>query len=263
MTAPCFVKLGSLVLCGMMMLHALGEVRAQSPESDAAKKTLADQNFPWYDSETGKEKAVAVSADPNETGQRDSTWLGSGDWQQSSTTTRRTMPSMGAFGTIVQIIVWFLIALGLLGLSYLVIMAFMKMDAKQVLGGGEDVEDEEEDRTRIENLPFQVKRPNANLLEEAQACYNRGEYNDAIIYLYSHQLIELDRRQAIHLTKGKTNRQYVRELRERPKLSNILEASVLLFEEAFFGRHTITRQQIDRCWNQLPDFQRELGLVTA
>ena len=127
----------------------------------------------------------------------------------------------------------------------------------------EVVEEEEVDRTRIENLPFQVKRPNANLLAEAQACYDRGEYNDAIIYLYSHQLIELDKRQAIHLTKGKTNRQYVRELRERPKLSNILESSVLLFEEAFFGRHSITRHQIDRCWNQLPDFQRELGLVTA
>jgi Domain of unknown function (DUF4129) len=166
--------------------------------------------------------------------------------------------------TFFQVLFWIIVATVLLGLSYVVIIAFMKMDAKQASGGGEDeVEDEEVNRTRIENLPFQVKRPNADLLAEARACYDRGEYNDAIIYLYSHQLIELDRRQAIHLTKGKTNRQYLRELRERPSLSNLLENSILLFEESFFGRHMITRAQLDRCWNQLPDFQRELERVPA
>lgn len=251
------------LLC-MIWLHvATGTTCAQTPEADPVKKSLEDQSFPWYDKEKETEKPVSIVADPDETGQRDSKWLGSGNWQ-SKQNTRTIRPFSTGLGTVFQVIIWIAVALGLLGLSYIVIVAFMKLDAKNVLGGGdEEVEEEEVDRTRIENLPFQVKRPNANLLAEAQACYDRGEYNDAIIYLYSHQLIELDKRQAIHLTKGKTNRQYVRELRERPKLSNILESSVLLFEEAFFGRHSITRNQIDRCWNQLPDFQRELGLVTA
>lgn len=252
-----------LACCLAIFLAAATSSRAQAPEGDPAKKALDDQNFPWYDSQTGSEKPVAIAPDPNETGQRDSKWLGSSNYK-TATNRRPFSFNFGALGQVLQVIIWIAVAVGLLGLTYVVITAFMKIDAKQVLGGGsEEVDDEEGDRTRIENLPFQVKRPNANLLEEAQACYNRGEYNDAIIYLYSHQLIELDRRQAIHLTKGKTNRQYLRELREKPKLSTILESSVLLFEEAFFGRHTVTRQQIDRCWNQLPDFQRELGLVTA
>ena len=192
------------------------ERHAQTPEADPVKKSLEEQSFPWYDKEKAAEKPVSIAADPDETGQRDSKWLGSGSWQ-SKQNTRAVRPFSTGLGTFFQVIIWIVVALGLLGLSYIVIVAFMKLDAKNVLGGGdEEVEEEEVDRTRIENLPFQVKRPNANLLAEAQACYDRGEYNDAIIYLYSHQLIELDKRQAIHLTKGKTNRQYVRELRSAP-----------------------------------------------
>lgn len=261
--------IGLFICFSVLMFGALpGLACAQStstsaPSNDLGKESLKEQSFPWYDAEKDAEKPVHIVADPDETGQRDSNWLGSGDWQTGKTTTT-FRPKMSGLSTFFQVLFWIIVAALLLGLSYVVIVAFMKMDAKQIRGGGEEeVEEEEVDRTRIENLPFQVKRPNADLLAEARACYERGEYNDAIIYLYSHQLIELDRRQAIHLTKGKTNRQYLRELRERPNLSSLLENSILLFEEAFFGRHMITRTQMDRCWSKLPDFQRELERVAA
>jgi hypothetical protein len=240
-----------------------GLILAQTPSDQDVKKSIDDQSFPWYDAQTEAEKPVTIVADPDETGQRDSNWLGSGTWQKGTTTRRVGRVTGGWFSTAIQVLFWTFVAAMLLGLSYVVIVAFMKMDAKLARQEGSEIEDEEEDKTRIENLPFQVKRATSDLLGEARACYDRGEYNDAIIYLYSHQLIELDRSQAIHLTKGKTNRQYLRELRERPNLGNILESSVLLFEEAFFGHHTITRHQIDRCWNRLPEFQKELEQVTA
>jgi hypothetical protein len=269
MIASSLTKTWLTLLCVALLSHTLAasalcqETPTSAVASDEVKKALDDQAFPWYDPKTESEKPVSIIADPDETGQRDSKWLGSGDWQ-TKRNTRAFRPSFGWLSTVFQVIFWFLVAGLLLGLSYVVITAFMKMDAQQAnAGGGADEEDEEQDKTRIENLPFQVKRPNANLLEEAKACYERGEYNDAIVYLYSHQLIELDRRQAIYLTKGKTNRQYLRELRERPALENILESSVLLFEEAFFGRHTITKSQFDRCWAKLPDFDRELERVTT
>lgn len=254
--------------CAALLAHsaatsALGQETVERAASEEVKQSLNDQSFPWYDAKTQSEKPVSIIADPDETGQRDSKWLGSGDWQ-SKRATRTFRPNFNWVGTIFQVIFWFLVASLLLGLSYVVITAFMKADVQLALGsGGDSEEDEEQDKTRIENLPFQVKRPNANLLEEAKACYERGDYNDAIVYLYSHQLIELDRRQAIYLTKGKTNRQYLRELRERPTLERILESSVLVFEEAFFGRHTISRSQIDRCFAQLSDFDRELERVTS
>ena len=40
-----------------------------------------------------------------------------------------------------------------------------------------------------------------------------GDYGMAIIYAYAYQLVELDQHHAIQLRKGKTNRQYLRELR--------------------------------------------------
>ena len=49
----------------------------------------------------------------------------------------------------------------------------------------------------------------AGLLEEARRSYEEGDYNTAIVYLYSYQLVKLDQNQWIRLAKGKTNRQYL------------------------------------------------------
>ena len=65
---------------------------------------------------------------------------------------------------------------------------------------------------RIEALPFPVARANLSLLDQARNFYQAGNYAAAMIYLFSHQLVQLDRRQIIRLAKGKTNRQYLREV---------------------------------------------------
>ena len=57
-----------------------------------------------------------------------------------------------------------------------------------------------------------VNRALARLYEK------RGNFNQAIIYYYSYQLVTLDRRQVIRLAKGKTNRQYLRETGRRGPL---------------------------------------------
>ena len=73
--------------------------------------------------------------------------------------------------------------------------------------------DDDADRVdRVEALPFRVPRQATDLLSEARRQYEKGNYNEAIVYLFSHQLVELDRQHLIHLARGKTNRQLVREL---------------------------------------------------
>lgn len=103
---------------------------------------------------------------------------------------------------------------------------------------------------RLEELPFQLEQPAGDLLSAARRAYEQGDYDRAIVFLYSHQLLELDKRQAIHLTKGKTNRQYLRELRSSRGLAPLLATSMVAFEDVFFGGHSLGPERFEECWQQ-------------
>jgi hypothetical protein len=70
--------------------------------------------------------------------------------------------------------------------------------------------------------------------------------------------VQLDRHHVIRLTKGKTNRQYLREARARPLLREILDRTMIPFEDVFFGHHKLSREQFEQCWRRLDEFQAEL-----
>lgn len=113
------------------------------------------------------------------------------------------------------------------------------------------------DAERVEALPFDIE-PADNLLDVARKFADVGRYADAIIYLFSHQLVELDRAQMIHLTKGKTNRQYLRELRAA-RLRSLMEHSTVAFEDAFFGHYEINKARFEECWSRLDEFRSLTG----
>ncbi len=126
------------------------------------------------------------------------------------------------------------------------------------LGGGAEADFDEErtDAQRMEALPFEIK-PADNLLDVARKFAETGRYADAIIYLFSHQLVELDRAHVIRLTKGKTNRQYLREINLR-ELRSLMEQSTVAFEDAFFGHYEINKARFEQCWQRIDEFR---GLV--
>ena len=108
-------------------------------------------------------------------------------------------------------------------------------------------------KSQVENLPFQLDGPPPDLLSAARQAYEDGDYRQAIIFLFGYQLIRLDNIQAIHLTKGKTNRQYLREL-AGPNLRGILARSMVAFEEVFFGGLPLEQAAFESCWNDLEMF---------
>ena len=67
----------------------------------------------------------------------------------------------------------------------------------------------------------------------------------------------------MRLTKGKTNRQYVRELRREIDLKSILSNTMLTFEDVFFGNYPLERSRFERCWNRLEEFHGLLEGGTA
>jgi hypothetical protein len=119
------------------------------------------------------------------------------------------------------------------------------------------------DIDRVEALPFQLQRPQSDLLAEARRHCEAGEYEQAMIYLYSYQLVQLDRHHWIRLTKGKTNRQYLRELRSNRELWELMRTSMMTFEDVFFGHHRLERDRFEQHWNRLDAFRQMVEPVAV
>jgi hypothetical protein len=84
---------------------------------------------------------------------------------------------------------------------------------------------------------------------EAQRRRSAGDRAGAIIYLFAHQLISLDRAGLIRLAPGWTGRQYVRWLRD-PVLVDSLAATLGLFEEIYYGHRLPSPAAFERVWSR-------------
>ncbi len=216
--------------------------------NEAAVDSLAD--FPWYDADTDGLRRLDVEP-PSDVKNRNSKWLfNAPNWNLS-------MPDWLLL--LLRILAWSAFALLIAALAYLLVRAFMNWEegftdrlgpeAELELGGDVD---------RVDALPFQLKRPQGDLLGEARRLYEAGRYAEAMIYLYSYQLVQLDKGHVIRLTRGKTNRQYLREVRRRSNLFELMRLSVETFEDVFFGNHPLDRPGFESCWNRLEEFHQQL-----
>lgn len=119
----------------------------------------------------------------------------------------------------------------------------------------------EREKAKIQDLPFEVEQSMYGLLAQAERYRAAGDFSKAIIYLFSHALVEMDGARCIRLERGKTNRIYLRELRERDRLQGFTSQLVLAFEYAFFGKHVLSQEAFERIWQQLPAFNAYIKQV--
>lgn len=246
-------------------------LRAQDPDAEEVieqgREALGDRGgLPWYDSKTDDLRPLNLP--PEKTGSfdgRNSRWETSP--APTKTTPAPTLPTfnlVGFFWTIMQGIFWALLVVLLALVVYLLVTAYIgRENSSAVVSFTTNSGDAEDDRERIESLPFVVARPRGDLLDEARAQYQAGNYRVAVIYLFSYLLIHLDKHQQIRLAKGKTNRQYLGELRPRPEIRSIVEQTMYSFEDVFFGDHSLTREEFEACWNQLDQFHRHVEQVAV
>ena len=91
---------------------------------------------------------------------------------------------------------------------------------------------------RIEALPFPVARANLSLLDQARHCDQAGNYAAAMIYLFSHQLV-----QNLHLCppghspgeKPKRSRKIPGEVGQAEMLRQLVGQTVVAFEDVFLA----------------------------
>lgn len=245
-------KLGCLIL--LASLRAAAALAAPDSESAPLDREIAVEaahdkldsywTYPWFDGSDDSLRRLP-------TRRRDSWWP---DWNWNF----RNLPS-----SWLKTLLWTLVVIVLCVLIYVLVRAYRRRTrgASEPFDGLAD-RDDLDDAARVEELPFELDPQGGNVLDLARHYYERGDYNRAIVYLYSHQLMELDRQHLIRLTKGKTNRQYLRELARHAPLRRQLERTMLVFEDAFFGNHDVSRERFEACWQdatQLSSLAQEVA----
>jgi hypothetical protein len=232
---------------------AAGQTPSEDPAVESAREVLRDRgDFPWYDAEkdTIKRLEVRPSGDVKN---RFSKW---------ETMPASSMPDW--LVALLRIFGWTVVGVALLVLTVLLVRALLWSEVISSRGAKAEVGQSESERgvlDRVGKLPFSLYVDQTDLLAEARRCFEAGEYGRAIIYLYSYQLVKLDQSQLIHLAKGKTNRQYLHELRRRPQLRGLLETTMIAFEDVFFGHRVLERTRLEACWQSLEDFHQQLEHV--
>ncbi len=246
-----------------------GNAFAQSPSDDQSELAIEAgrtqlkrvARFPWYDENTDQPRPVEVRVEPPPPEVKN--WVAPTSNRTRGPRKRWNTTLVDILSRCLQVIVWLFLAVIFLVGIYFGVRAASDSDLR--MSDSERIDsDRRTDADRIENLPIDIKRTDGDFLSEAERAYNEHNYQKAIIYLFSYQLVQLDKHHWVRLAKGKTNRQYLKELRrqrKRPSRSDLhalCENTVIAFEDAFFGHHEIDRQRFESCWNRLDQFHQWL-----
>lgn len=265
-------RLLSIVLLSGVALLRPSPAWSQLDGIESAQRALERTRQPWYDSESDGLKSMAALGEEAATR---GDWRGRDRPDWSWNWGNWGGPSFSWFGELMKLLVW-TVLIGLLAvLVYALVQTFRRIEAARSanLAGQLSLEDEQTQEQRIENLPVNVRKKKGDFLDLARGYYEAGDFAEAIVYLFSHRLLQLDKAGWIRLAKGKTNRQYLLELAASSRsaarsssasdLQKILGQTMTCFEDVFFGQHTMTRERFEGCWNRNESFQRLIQRVAS
>lgn len=249
-----------LVLWVSLSMLLLANILQAYEGVDEAKESLKKSDAPWYntDDESIQPVDIPVNAeprdDPLDPGNRES------DWQKKTPPPKAKRgagrgTASGLAGPLINAFLFAILAIVIGGVVGLLIWVFLRVQPPPIEPRRNVARESTTKIERVEALPFDIKKPVGDLLSEVRRCMQAGNFVDAAIYWYSYLLTQLDQNQHIHLVRGKTNRQYLREIKQT-RLQEILHQSMVLFEDAFFGRHDISRTQFEQAWSSRDEFQR-------
>jgi len=195
--------------------------------------------YPWYDSASDGVRRLDVAPEEQTPGDTDrAAHLGEA-------------PGSIPLDPLLQWLAWIGVALLLSALIYLLWRAYRHRQQDEAAAGAAEAADAD----RIESLPIAVANGRIDLLAEARRHLQQADYARAIVYLFAFQLLQLDKHQIIRLGKGKTNRQYLREIGPRWALRRLVEQTMVVFEDVFFGNRALERARFESCWSRLAEFE--------
>jgi hypothetical protein len=230
----------SLVLAAAVSVS----VASQSPDAAPVRKALGTANYPWYDAASDSARPVWP---PQE---RDWDWLDR--WLRG-----RRIPGGASLGADAGRLVAFTLAM--LALAVLLGVLVVLWRQYQPEGQGWLATARGPGRAaRIEGLPAGLDPAVDDPWNEVLRCRARGDYARAVVYLFVHQIVTLDRLRQVRLVPGQTGRQLVRSIGD-PQFRGWVQATLRLFESVYYGHRGATAQAFEPVWVAAEAFERRVA----
>lgn len=249
----------------LYLLALLGFIWLQTPS--LAAQDL--QSMPWTDQDSGEpiplglqeqfqDRQPALTRDrssiPKAPKRNATAWNWNWRWLSGG---------FGLFGSFGPAIVYGLLFLGIALLLALIIWVFLNSRVEIASGNDDFSRPDRSLAESIRHLPFEMDVTQGDFRQQAQTAYQAGDFRKALIFLFSHVLVTLDQEKLVRLKKGKTNRQYLRELSPSPPLVGYYGDVMIPFEQTFFGDYPITKDVFEQCWQGLNEFQDSVKTARA
>ena len=242
----------SLLIFQVVVFSSGGLVFGQE---DLARKALSQKKYPWYNAQSDQVERIEMNDRPQIQSKNRQT-IPLQPAKKNAKANKWNWGNPGSFLGGLSVFAWILIGVLITGIAGVLFWAFLRLEPNEL-------PDDESARQRsmaesIKQLPFDLDSESGDFRKAAHNEFLAGDYQKAMIYLFSHVLVSLDQKGHIRLRKGKTNRQYLVELRPYRSLANFYQRVMVPFEATFFGDHDLEKQDFERCWNQLEDFQKDI-----
>jgi hypothetical protein len=257
-TVACLIAVLSAGLIAITSTAAIAQENKQA--ADAGEKAAVTLEMPpatpWYDPEQESLVPIEVKTYLPESANRESRWLPkpkkvptpkSASTSTSTGTTGGGVSAMNVFGWLVLIVIGF-------ALIFFVLYVFSKVEPDAIASSKKTSRDamvdvDEQMLERMKQLPAEVRHTDVNLRSEAERLMNLSRFDEAIVMLFGHQLLLLDRCRVLRLARGKTNGRYVRETRgNAPEANSFFVNTVSAFEASYFGGHTPSADRFAKLW---------------
>ncbi|MDR3635018.1 MAG: hypothetical protein P4L84_14535 [Isosphaeraceae bacterium] len=215
----------------------LGLVGAAPATSTAPEReALAKGNYPWYDRASDSAKPIIPKGDWN--------WEWVPDWKFGK------LPGLGSLGD--------LIALVMIVVALAVFAGTLFWLWRRYEPGLADTEVEARRRAgalRIEGLPEGLRPETDDPWNEALRRRQRGDFAGAVVCLFAHQLLTLDRLRKVRLVPGRTGRQLVRTI-DDAHFHACVEPTLRLFEAVYYGHRAPSREAFEAVWAFAEQFEQ-------
>jgi len=221
----------------VVLANNVPAVKAPNPPAPI-RDALGKGNYPWYDAKTD---AVKPLWPPREWDlEWLDRWLGRLGW-------------LPAAGTVISIT----LAMAALGIFLIVLLRLWRyyQPAADASGAGARGPSR---AAQIEGLPAGLRPETDDPWSEAVRCRARGDYARAVVCLFAHQLLTLDRLRQIRLVPGRTGRQLVRATADR-QLRDWVESTLRLFEAVYYGHRDPSAEAFEPVWVAAEAFERRVA----
>ena len=214
-------------------------IKATNPPAPV-RDALGEGKYPWYDVRSDSVKPIWP---PREW---DLDWLDR--WLRASKLT--WLPSAGNLIAL---------TLAMAALAILVVVLVLFWRQYQPTADNQRAEGWITGRgARIEELPEGLRPTTDDPWSEALRCRARGDYARAVVCLFAHQLLTLDRLRQVRLIPGQTGRQLVRAINDR-QLRAWVDPTLRLFEAVYYGHHIPAVEAFEPVWTAALAFEKHVA----